>query len=67
MCFLTTYTCKSNNIGNRFEQLTSDLEAVDANNTPDLDKQAGALRKNLDETEMSAALNFFSASCFDVV
>ena len=56
MCFLTTYTCKSNNIGNRFEQLTSDLEAVDANNTPDLDKQAGALRKNLDETEMSAAL-----------
>jgi len=42
--------------GAKFEQLTSDLEAVDADATPDLDKQAGALRKSMDTTEMSAAL-----------
>lgn len=42
--------------GSKFEQLVSDLEGVDADSTPDLDKQAGALRKNLDETETSAAL-----------
>lgn len=42
--------------GSKFEQLVSDLEGVDADSTPDLDKQAGALRKNLDATETSAAL-----------
>lgn len=42
--------------GSKFEQLTSELEAVDADATSDLDKQAGGLRKELDGTEMSAAL-----------
>jgi alanyl-tRNA synthetase len=36
--------------------LTAELEAVDADASVDLDKQAGALRKDLDATEMSAAL-----------
>jgi alanyl-tRNA synthetase len=46
----------ANLLGVKFEQLTTDLESVDAEQTPDLDKQAGALRKDLDATEMSAAL-----------
>lgn len=36
--------------------MTAELEAVDADASVDLDKQAGALRKDLDATEMSAAL-----------
>jgi len=36
--------------------MTSSLESINADETPDLDKQAGALRKDLDAAELSAAL-----------
>ncbi|KAL7463937.1 hypothetical protein ACHAXS_004288 [Conticribra weissflogii] len=42
--------------GAKFEKLTSELEALPADETPDLDKRAGALRKDLDAGEFSAAL-----------
>ena len=42
--------------GTEFEGKTSSLESVNADETPDLDKQAGALRKDLDAAELSAAL-----------
>eukprot|EP00584_Thalassiosira_punctigera_P009395 CAMPEP_0172543494 /NCGR_PEP_ID=MMETSP1067-20121228/13874_1 /TAXON_ID=265564 ORGANISM="Thalassiosira punctigera, Strain Tpunct2005C2" /NCGR_SAMPLE_ID=MMETSP1067 /ASSEMBLY_ACC=CAM_ASM_000444 /LENGTH=979 /DNA_ID=CAMNT_0013329921 /DNA_START=178 /DNA_END=3113 /DNA_ORIENTATION=- len=42
--------------GAKFEGRTASLESVDADETPDLDKQAGALRKDLDAAELSAAL-----------
>jgi len=42
--------------GTEFEQKTAALEEIDADNSPDLDKQAGALRKDLDAAELSAAL-----------
>mmetsp|Transcript_3833 Transcript_3833/g.8538 ORF Transcript_3833/g.8538 Transcript_3833/m.8538 type:complete len:1081 (+) Transcript_3833:102-3344(+) len=42
--------------GAKFEKLTSELEALPADETPDLDKRAGALRKDLDSGEFSAAL-----------
>lgn len=42
--------------GTAFEGRTTTLEAVNADDTPDLDKQAGALRKDLDAAELSAAL-----------
>lgn len=42
--------------GTKFEDKTSSLESINADETPDLDKQAGALRKDLDAAELSAAL-----------
>ncbi|KAL7453802.1 hypothetical protein ACHAWC_005445 [Mediolabrus comicus] len=42
--------------GTKFEGRTSSLESINADETPDLDKQAGALRKDLDAAELSAAL-----------
>jgi len=42
--------------GSKFEGRTSSLESINADETPDLDKQAGALRKDLDAAELSAAL-----------
>lgn len=42
--------------GTKFEGKTSSLESINADETPDLDKQAGALRKDLDAAELSAAL-----------
>ncbi|KAL7530472.1 hypothetical protein ACHAXR_004724 [Thalassiosira sp. AJA248-18] len=42
--------------GTKFEGRTDTLEALNADETPDLDKQAGALRKDLDAAELSAAL-----------
>ena len=43
-------------IGTKFEDRATTLESIDADETPDLDKQAGALRKDLDAAELSAAL-----------
>ena len=57
-----TYACSnlvisSNHyIGTKFEDRAATLESIDADETPDLDKQAGALRKDLDAAELSAAL-----------
>jgi len=42
--------------GTEFEGKTSSLESINPDETPDLDKQAGALRKDLDAAELSAAL-----------
>ncbi|KAL7439838.1 hypothetical protein ACHAXM_006894 [Skeletonema potamos] len=42
--------------GTKFEGMTSSLESINPDETPDLDKQAGALRKDLDAAELSAAL-----------
>eukprot|EP00986_Skeletonema_menzelii_P011865 scaffold6237_cov153-Skeletonema_menzelii.AAC.11 len=42
--------------GAEFEGKTLSLESINADETPDLDKQAGALRKDLDAAELSAAL-----------
>ena len=42
--------------GEQFEGRTTTLESIDADETLDLDKQAGALRKDLDAAELSAAL-----------
>ncbi|KAL9187171.1 hypothetical protein ACHAXT_010891 [Thalassiosira profunda] len=42
--------------GTKFEGRTSTLETINADETSDLDKQAGALRKDLDAAELSAAL-----------
>jgi len=42
--------------GEDFEGRTAVLESIDADATPDLDKRAGAVRKDLDAAEMSAAL-----------
>jgi len=42
--------------GTKFEGRAAALESINADETPDLDKQAGALRKDLDEAELSAAL-----------
>lgn len=42
--------------GNKFEDRTLALESINADETPDLDKQAGALRKDVDAAEFSAAL-----------
>lgn len=42
--------------GIKFESQTASLESFVADNTPALDKQAGALRKDLDAAELSAAL-----------
>eukprot|EP00578_Thalassiosira_sp_NH16_P012694 CAMPEP_0181109160 /NCGR_PEP_ID=MMETSP1071-20121207/18026_1 /TAXON_ID=35127 /ORGANISM="Thalassiosira sp., Strain NH16" /LENGTH=1027 /DNA_ID=CAMNT_0023192833 /DNA_START=283 /DNA_END=3366 /DNA_ORIENTATION=+ len=42
--------------GIEFEGRTTTLESINADETPDLDKQAGALRKDLDAAELSAAL-----------
>merc|ERR1712127_1047321 len=42
--------------GTKFEDRATTLESIDADETPDLDKQAGALRKDLDAAELSAAL-----------
>ncbi len=43
-------------LGTKFESRTATLESLPADDTPDLDKQAGALRKDLDAAELSAAL-----------
>ena len=43
-------------LGTKFESRTATLESLHADDTPDLDKQAGALRKDLDAAELSAAL-----------
>ena len=43
-------------IGTEFEGRAATLESINADETPDLDKQAGALRKDLDAAELSAAL-----------
>eukprot|EP00580_Thalassiosira_gravida_P014072 CAMPEP_0201681668 /NCGR_PEP_ID=MMETSP0494-20130426/51229_1 /ASSEMBLY_ACC=CAM_ASM_000839 /TAXON_ID=420259 /ORGANISM="Thalassiosira gravida, Strain GMp14c1" /LENGTH=1023 /DNA_ID=CAMNT_0048165419 /DNA_START=109 /DNA_END=3180 /DNA_ORIENTATION=- len=42
--------------GEKFEGRTAVLESIDADATPDLDKRAGAVRKDLDAAELSAAL-----------
>jgi len=42
--------------GTEFEGKTTSLESINPDETPDLDKQAGALRKDLDAAELSAAL-----------
>ena len=42
--------------GSKLTDKTAALEAINANDTPDLDKQAGALRKDVDSAEFSAAL-----------
>mmetsp|Transcript_32401 Transcript_32401/g.59445 ORF Transcript_32401/g.59445 Transcript_32401/m.59445 type:complete len:566 (+) Transcript_32401:335-2032(+) len=42
--------------GEKFEGRTAALESIDADATPDLDKRAGAVRKDLDAAELSAAL-----------
>lgn len=42
--------------GAKFESRTAMLEALLADETPDLDKRAGSLRKDLDAGELSAAL-----------
>ena len=42
--------------GKTFEGRTTTLEGINADEIPDLDKQAGALRKDLDAAELSAAL-----------
>lgn len=42
--------------GAKLEARTTTLESINADETPDLDKQAGALRKDLDAAEFSAAL-----------
>merc|ERR1712176_210312 len=42
--------------GNKFEDRTLALERINADETPDLDKQAGALRQDVDAVEFSAAL-----------
>jgi len=42
--------------GTKFEERTATLESINADETSDLDKQAGALRKDLDSAEFSAAL-----------
>merc|ERR1712127_1177937 len=42
--------------GTKFDGRTVTLETINADETPDLDKQAGALRKDLDAAELSAAL-----------
>lgn len=41
--------------GSKFEELVAKTEALDAD-TPDLDKQAGAIRKDLDAAFMSASI-----------
>lgn len=47
---------KAMEVGEKFESRTVTLESIDADTTMDLDKQAGALRKDLDGAELSAAL-----------
>lgn len=42
--------------GSKLTDKTAALEAIRADDTPDLDKQAGALRKDVDSAEFSAAL-----------
>jgi alanyl-tRNA synthetase len=42
--------------GTKFEGRATTLESIDADSTPDLDKQAGSLRKDLDAAELSASL-----------
>lgn len=42
--------------GANFEGRTVQLESIDVKEAPDLDKQAGALRKDLDAAEFSASL-----------
>jgi alanyl-tRNA synthetase len=54
--FCNTHSLPCEIIGTEFEQKTAALEEIDADNSPDLDKQAGALRKDLDAAELSAAL-----------
>ena len=53
-----TLTCSYPHLplGTKFEERTATLESINADETSDLDKQAGALRKDLDSAEFSAAL-----------
>lgn len=46
---------KAKKDGEKFEALVAELEALGAN-TPDLDKQAGAMRKDVDEAFISAVI-----------
>ena len=43
-------------VGEKFISTVSQVEALDALTTPDLDKKAGAIRKDLDEALISASL-----------
>ncbi len=42
--------------GSKFEGRTAILESLVANDTPELDKEVGVLRKDLDANKLSAAL-----------